>query len=74
MSEIDRRGRLDNEVFSYRESKDGLVFVQWHGKLVMTLRGQGAKRFLARIAGLDGKAVQLEMARVTGNFKHGNER
>ncbi len=74
MSEVDQRGRLDEEVFAYRASKDGLVFIHWHGKLVMTLRGQGAKRFLARTAGLDGKAVQLEMARITGNFKHGNER
>lgn len=70
---IDKRGVLDEEVFSYRASKDK-VFLFWHGKQVMILKGQQAQRFLAKIDGLEGKAAQLVMAKITGNFKHGNER
>jgi chloramphenicol 3-O-phosphotransferase len=70
---VDRRGVLDEEVFTYRAAKDK-VFIAWRGKPVMTLKGREAERFLARIDGLDGKAAQLVMAKITGNFKRGNER
>jgi hypothetical protein len=70
---IDKRGRLDEEIFSYRESKDK-VFIFWHKKQVMILKGQQARKFIDKIAHLDGKAAQLVMAKITGNFKHGNER
>ena len=72
-STIDKRGRLDEQVFSYRESKDK-VFIFWHHKQVMILKGQQAHKFIDKIAHLDGKAAQLVMAKITGNFKHGNER
>jgi hypothetical protein len=62
------------EVFSYRTSKDGTVFVAFHGRTVTVLRGRAAERFLARTSRMDAAGVQGEMARVTGNFKHGNER
>lgn len=71
---IDKRGRLDEEIFSYRVSKDQKVFIAWQGKPVMTLKGKDAERFLAKIAGADPKNAQLVMAKITGNFKHGNER
>ncbi len=54
--------------------KNGTVFVSWQGKTVTTLNGKGAERFLAQIEGLDGQPAQLVMAKVTGNFKRGNER
>ena len=74
MSEVDKRNRLDDDVFSYRETKDGVVQIFWHKKLVMTLKGSQAGKFLATIAELDGKQAQLAMAKITGNFKRGNER
>jgi hypothetical protein len=70
----DRRNRLDEEIFAYRESKDGKVFISWNGKQVTILKDQAARKFLAAVAGLEGKAAQLVMAKITGNFKHGNER
>jgi hypothetical protein len=48
------------------------VRVRHHGRLATTLRGRAALDFLAEIdAGAD---PQLLMARVTGSYKHGNER
>jgi hypothetical protein len=61
------------EAFAYRVSKDGKVFISWGGRVVTTLSGKAAQRFLAR-AEADADGAQLEMARVTGNFKRGNER
>ena len=40
----------------------------------MTLKGPQAHKFLAKIADLDGEEAQLAMAKLTGNFKRGNER
>ncbi len=73
-SEIDKRNRLAEEIFAYRTSKDGRVFITWHGRQVKILKGRSAQKFLADIAELDGRDAQLIMARITGNFKHGNER
>jgi hypothetical protein len=74
MSEVDKRNRLDDDIFSYREMKDGTVQISWYRKRVMTLKGLQARKFLAKIAELDGKQAQLVMAKITGNFKRGNER
>lgn len=60
--------------FRYRTTKHGDVFIDHHGRHVVTLRGAAAERFLARVAGVDDEAAQMAMAKVTGNFKRGNER
>ncbi len=74
MENIDKRNRLDEEVFSYKLSKDNKVFIFWQGKQVMILRGKDSEKFLSRIDGAEHKDAQLIMAKVTGNFKRGNER
>ena len=71
---VDKRGILDDEVFSYRVTKNKKVFISYHGKKVTTLSGSKAEKFIAEIEGADGKESQLVMARVTGNFKRGNEK
>ena len=70
----DRRGKLDEQVFSYRVTKDGKVFICWHGRQVTTLSGARAARFIADIQGADEQGAQLIMAKATGHFKHGNEK
>ena len=81
---IDKRGRLDDEIFAYRITKDKKVFISWHGKQVTVLSGKKAESFISDMAKYeragcprspaDGKAAQLLMAKATGHFKHGNER
>jgi len=71
---IDKRGILDNEIFSYRTSKDNKVFISCEGKQVTTLSGKKAERFIGQIETAEGKDAQLIMAKVTGNFKRGNEK
>jgi hypothetical protein len=71
---VSRGDPFESEVFSYRVVADGRIFIQWHGREVTILKGKAAERFLTRISGLTGEAAQLVMAKVTGNFKRGNER
>ncbi len=61
-------------MFSYRAQKGGAVAVFYGGRQVTLLRGKAAERFLRRTLELEGHALQLELAKVTGNFKRGNER
>ncbi len=71
---MDKRNKLDEEFFSYRVSKDNKVFIYWHEKQVMILKGKDSEKFLSRIENADSKEAQLIMAKITGNFKHGNEK
>ena len=63
-----------NDLFSFRTTKEGKVFISWRGRQVTTLAGNRAQRFLSRTESASAGKQQLEMARATGHFKHGNER
>jgi len=75
-----REGEMGNtnsweaDVFSYRITKDGKIFISWYGKHVKTLQGKAVKTFITKIDGADTSGAQLIMAKVTGNFKRGNEK
>jgi hypothetical protein len=60
--------------FAWASTKDGRVRISWRGKVVTTLAGGRARRFMQQVEGADEEGEQLLMARVTGNFKRGNER
>lgn len=74
MGNVDKRNRLDEEVFTYSVTKDHKVFIYWMGKQVKILSGKESDKFLSRVTGTDFKEAQLMMAKVTGNFKRGNEK
>lgn len=74
MSGVDKRGILDENIFSAKANKAGLVFIYCRGRLVKTLKGPAGQRLLDKIAALSPHEAQLVMAGVTGNFKRGNER
>ncbi|WP_406242415.1 hypothetical protein ACF3M2_19550 [Tissierella carlieri] len=74
MDNIDKNNRLKEECFSYRVSKDNKVFIYWHEKQVMILKGKESEKFLAKIENADTLESQLIMAKITGNFKRGNEK
>ncbi len=62
------------EGFTYRERKSGAIEVLHFGQLAAVLRGPLAAKFRARAAGASDLERQHLMARVTGNYKRGNER
>jgi proteasome assembly chaperone (PAC2) family protein len=75
MNNIDKRNRLDEAPFGYKETKNNTVFLEYFGKQVKILKGKEAERFLNKInAAKNEKEKQLVMAKITGNFKRGNER
>ena len=59
------------EGFSYVRRKNGDVVIRHHVRVATVLRGRKALDFLDETVTSDDQEL---MARVTGNYKHGNER
>lgn len=57
--------------FTYRVRKNGDVEMLHHGRPAGVLRGAKAARFLIDVQDEDPQEL---MARLTGNYRHGNER
>lgn len=72
--DIDKRGKLDENPFEYQITKDNRVLIYWANRLIKTLKGKEAEKLIARIESADEKDIQLALAKVTGNFKRGNEK
>ena len=60
--------------FTYRVRKSGEVEIFQRGRLASTLRGRDAEDFKQEAQDESSAEAQQLMARVTGNYKHGNER
>ncbi|THF74985.1 hypothetical protein [Metabacillus sediminilitoris] len=72
---IDKRNRLDKAPFSYQVTKNNTVHIYYNGIQIKILKGKDAAKILEKInMALDEKSVQLILAKITGNFKRGNER
>ncbi len=60
--------------FRARIRKSGDVEVLHHGRVAATIRGETAQSFLVDIDGATVSEAQQVMARITGDYKRGNER
>jgi hypothetical protein len=60
--------------FTFKKLKNGDVVVSHRGQQATTLRKDKAEWFLEEMHDLPFEAQQQEMARLTGNYKRGNER
>ncbi|MFE9077621.1 MULTISPECIES: hypothetical protein [Bacillus cereus group] len=75
MKNTDKRNRLDDMMFHYRVTKNNIVLIEYYGKQIMILKRNAAEKFLNKInLAHNDTERQLIMAKVTGNFKRGNER
>ncbi|MBE7147601.1 hypothetical protein FUT12_08385 [Bacillus mycoides] len=75
MKKTDKRNRLDDMMFHYRVTKNNIVSIEYYGKQIIILKGNDAGKFLNKInRASNEKEKQLIMAKITGNFKRGNER
>ena len=74
MTPVDQRDILDEEPFDYKELKDNKVQIYWNNKPVMLLKGSAAQKILMKLKKTEGKEIQLALAKITGNFKRGNEK
>lgn len=69
-----KRNILDEESFEYQVFKDNKIQIYWDGKPVMMLKGSAAGDLIKKLERSEGKEAQLVLAKITGNFKRGNEK
>jgi len=76
VSGIDKRNRLSEEPFTYQITKKGTVAIYYDGKQIKVVKENEAERLLAKIHEVEQQTieVQLLLAKMTGNFKRGNEK
>ena len=68
---------MGEEQFSYRITKNGKLFVHWHGKQgkrEIILKRARAENLIRNLPAMTPEQHQLALARALGNFKRGNER
>ena len=66
--------RLGDQPFTCTVRKDGSIDVSHEGRSVMVVTGADAARLARKLAGARAEEVQMALAKITGNFKRGNER
>ena len=64
----------DDLGFDYFITKDEKVFIEHYGKRVTILKGKQAQKFIASAEDASEAEIQLMLAKLTGNYKRGNER
>ncbi len=74
MSENSEKSSLEDFPFSFRTYKNGSVSVFYKEREVTILKGKNAENFLSKVESRDDLQAQMVMAKITGNFKRGNER
>ncbi|MDP5071431.1 MAG: hypothetical protein NWQ45_11080 [Congregibacter sp.] len=65
---------LADKPFYFIAFKDGRVMIYAHNRLAKTLKGNEAARFTLKAESLVERDLQMLMAKITGQFKFGNER
>ena len=60
--------------FSFKETKAGDIIIYHHGKQATILRGNRAEKTRGDLEASPFDEQQQIMARITGNYKRGNER
>lgn len=64
---------LDDDPFDYRITQSGMLIIARNGRTVMELGGKKASALIPKLGASDESDQQL-LARVTGNYRRGNER
>jgi len=61
-------------LFSFKATKDEKVMIYYSNKLIMTFSGKKGSALLKKLSSKNEEEQQMILAKLTGNFKRGNER
>ncbi|MBX3080177.1 MAG: hypothetical protein KF716_01000 [Anaerolineae bacterium] len=71
---IDKRGKLEEDPFDFQITKDRRILIYRDNALIKVVHGHDAEKLIPTLETSDEELIQLALAKVTGNYKHGNER
>lgn len=63
-----------NEPFTYKITKDNRVLIYRNNGLIKIIKGRLSLDFIESISRSDSELIQLKLAKITGNYKRGNEK
>jgi len=61
-------------IFSYKITKETKAMIYYNSKLILVYSGKKGENFAKKIKNLSPENQQLMLAKITGNFKRGNEK
>lgn len=71
---IDQREQLVSRPFTYKITKNNKLIIYRDNKQIKIVSGKPAAKFLRLIDSADEQTLQLKLAKLTGHYKHGNEK
>jgi len=72
---IDKREQLETNPFTFRFTKDEKLLIYRGNKQIKIVKGKASERFANLLkSGADELGIQLALAKITGHYKHGNEK
>ncbi len=74
MGKIDKRDKLQESPFSYQVTKSNKMLIFYEGRQIKTLNEKQTNKLLPKVQNKKEFDVQLALAKITGNFKRGNEK
>lgn len=74
MNQIDKRDKLKENPFSYKIINDNKIRIFYFNKMIKILNKKDSLKLLLKIEKSNEFNTQLALAKITGNFKRGNEK
>ncbi|WP_339101897.1 hypothetical protein [Candidatus Enterococcus clewellii] len=65
---------VEDEAFTFKQGKDNKLLIFYYNKQIMIVKGKKAQKLVEKLLVGTNEENQLLLAKVTGNFKRGNER
>lgn len=60
--------------FSYQITNNNKILIFRNNKRIKIVKGKWCDNFIASLHSLSEEDIQLKLAKITGHYKHGNER
>jgi len=73
MKNTDKKNQLIEHLFSYKITSSDKVIIYRNNKQIMIIKSKEAVKLQSKITNKSEQQVQLILAKITGNYKRGNE-
>lgn len=70
---IDKRGKIEEDPFDFQITKDRRILIYRDNALIKVVHGHDAEKLIPTLETSAEKSIQLALAKITGNYKRGNE-
>ncbi len=73
MKGINKRNQLIEHPFSYKITNSETIIIHRNNKQIAIIIGKESLKVQSKILNKSEQQIQLILAKITGNYKHGNE-